>query len=43
MDESSYTLCLYGVGSPQGFIYEVLKVLDAMGVTSQEKAEFAAY
>jgi len=28
---------------PQGFIDEVFKVLDAMGVTSQEKAELAAY
>ena len=27
----------------QGFIDEVLKVLDAMGVSSQEKAELAAY
>nr|ABI34336.1 hypothetical protein SDM1_41t00011 [Solanum demissum] len=28
---------------PQGFIDEVFKVLDAMGVSSQEKAELAAY
>ena len=28
---------------PQGFIYEVFKVLDAMGVSSQEKVELAAY
>ena len=28
---------------PQGFIDEVSKVVDSMGVTSREKAEFAAY
>ena len=28
---------------PQGFIDEVFKVLDAMGVSSQEKAELDAY
>ena len=28
---------------PQGFIDEVFKVLDAMDVSSQEKAELAAY
>ena len=28
---------------PQGFIDEVFKVLEAMGVSSQEKAELAAY
>ena len=28
---------------PQGFIDEVFKVLDAVGVSSQEKAELATY
>ena len=28
---------------PQGFIDEVFKVLDVMGVSSQEKVELAAY
>ncbi|WMV45709.1 hypothetical protein MTR67_039094, partial [Solanum verrucosum] len=28
---------------PQGFIDEVFKVLDVMGVSPQEKAELAAY
>ena len=30
-------------GDPQEFIDEVFKILDAMGVYSQEKAELAAY
>ena len=29
--------------NPQGFIDEVFKVLDAMGVSSQEKAKLGAY
>ncbi|WMV50091.1 hypothetical protein MTR67_043476 [Solanum verrucosum] len=28
---------------PQNFIYEVFKILDAMGVTPREKAELASY
>ena len=28
---------------PQGFIYEVFKVVDVMGVTSQENEELASY
>ncbi|WMV50145.1 hypothetical protein MTR67_043530, partial [Solanum verrucosum] len=29
--------------NPQGFIEEVFKVIDAMGVSPREKAELAAY
>lgn len=29
--------------NPQGFLHEVLKVLDAMGVTARELAELASY
>ena len=28
---------------PQGFIYEIFKVMDSMGMTPREKAELAAY
>ena len=37
---------LYGIKvdeHPQGFIKEVLKVVDSMGVTSREKEELATY
>ena len=42
-DESSYLLWLQSGEDPQGFIDEVFKVLDSMGVSSQEKVELTAY